>query len=304
MDFLKITASLCGFVMTRHKITGSEQLLGACLAELAGPIRIVDVGSADYEANAQVPYGPLLRSQRNSVIGFDPQGGGVQQAEPVMCLTLPFIVGDGNKGTFRHCAAPMTSSLLEPNMLFLKRFENLPELCRVIAAETVETVALDDLPEVAGTDYLKIDVQGASLIVLQNAVKLLSKTLFVHVEVEFAPIYKDAAYFGDVEAFLRANGFEFHHFLNFGTRRELSKSYAIGARATRLLWADCVFVASAERIDMFEPSQLAKMAVIAQDCYGCTDLAHHCLCRLDVKAGTAFAEALEDLVASTGGSTA
>lgn len=49
------------------------------------------------------------------------------RAEDGRRLDLPYAVGDGRTHEFRVCAAPMTSSLLEPDAPLLQHFENLAE---------------------------------------------------------------------------------------------------------------------------------------------------------------------------------
>ena len=56
-------------------------------------------------------------------------------------------------------------------------------------------------------DLLKLDVQGAELLVLRGAEKSLPRVRLVFVEVSFRPIYEGSAVFADVYAFLRGHGF-------------------------------------------------------------------------------------------------
>jgi hypothetical protein len=79
------------------------------------------------------------------------------------------------------------SSLLEPNMALLDQFTGFAELFRVVATRPVATRRLDDVPQAAGADYLKLDVQGAELMVLDGAAETLRSVLVVHTEAEFAP---------------------------------------------------------------------------------------------------------------------
>lgn len=51
----------------------------------------------------------------------------------------------------------------------------------------VETVRLDDVPETASVDLLKIDIQGGELMVFQNAERRLADALVIQTEVEFLP---------------------------------------------------------------------------------------------------------------------
>jgi methyltransferase FkbM-like protein len=101
----------------------------------------------------------------------------------------------------------MTSSLYAPNTPLLAAFDRLEELVRVVREIPIETHRLDDVPEAAGADYLKIDVQGAELDVLRGAPRLLAEALVVHAEVEFVPLYREQPLFADVDRTLRGAGY-------------------------------------------------------------------------------------------------
>jgi len=258
----------------------------------SGDLLIVDVGAAEYSEAALPAYAALLRSPGTRVVGFDAHADA--QAAPApggQFVMLPYAIGDGGTHMFRSCAAPMTSSLFEPNIPWLERFENLAELCRVVDRASIDTIPLDDVPEARGATFLKVDVQGATLMVLGGARAVLEDVVVVQTEVEFGPIYQGTPRFGDVERFLASAGFAFHHFRDFGTRREMSGTSAFGARATRQLWADAVFVPDFERMDRLSPSALLRLAAVAHDCYDVQDLAHACLVRFDEAKGSQLAAA-------------
>ncbi|WP_353861950.1 FkbM family methyltransferase [Azospirillum formosense] len=271
--------------------------LASALADRFGRLLIVDIGAAEYSGGRHPPYAPLLEAPQAVVLGFEPHAEARAATEADQRrIMLPHAVADGREHRFHLCAAPMTSSLLEPNMAWLERFEDLASLCRVVGTEPVSTVRLDDVPEAGAADFIKIDVQSATLLVLGGAERVLSNALLIHTEVEFGPIYQDAPRFGDVDRFLSARGFEFHHFLDFGTRRVLSGDYAFGRTASRQLWADAVFVPSFARLDALDAVALLKLAAMAHDCYGIEDLAHACLTRADRLTGSDLAAAYRTAV--------
>ena len=74
----------------------------------------------------------------------------------------------------------------------------------------VPVTTLDSLCESAGmqrTDLLKIDVQGAEMLVLRGAGRMLANTRFILIEVSFKPYYVGGATFDQVYGHLQQCGF-------------------------------------------------------------------------------------------------
>ena len=65
------------------------------------------------------------------------------------------------------------------------------EVFQVVRTHQVQTTRLDDIPETADVDLLKVDVQGAEMMVFEGAPQRLKSALIVDVEVEFIPLYKN-----------------------------------------------------------------------------------------------------------------
>jgi FkbM family methyltransferase len=100
---------------------------------------------------------------------------------------------------------------------------------------TVATSTIDHVAERHGIErvgFLKLDVQGAELAVLQGATRLLgeSRVDVIACEIEFIELYKDQPLFLDVAAFAEANGLKL--FGIYAPRPDI-----IG----RIAWADVVF---------------------------------------------------------------
>lgn len=254
-------------------------------------VKIVDVG-AMWNGEHNIPYARLEKTVPCKVIGFEPVAEECEKLNRMGrpgCAYLPHVIGDGTRRTFYECNDPMTSSVFEPNIELLAKFHRLGELARVVATRLVETRRLDDLPEVEGADYLKLDVQGGELMVLQGAVETLRNVLVVHTEAEFAPLYKNQPLFADIDAFLRAQGFVLHRLMpviGVGEFKAAGPAPGPVSAASQTLWCDLVYVRDFMAFDRLSAEQLLKLAVILHENYASQDLAALALEAYDRKTGS------------------
>jgi FkbM family methyltransferase len=252
-------------------------------------LKIVDVGAMKLETGTEC-YAPLLRTAPCELIGFEPVTAEFDRLRGIAKEHehyLPYFVGDGSMRIFHECNFPMTSSLFEPNTELLAKFQNLEELVRVVKKSPVQTTRLDDMPEVRGTDFLKVDVQGAELLVFRGGMDMLSDVLVIQTEIEFVPLYKDQPLFGDIDAFLRVRGFQFHRMEAAGrTFKPLISNNNPNATMGQLLWGDAVYVRDFMTFDRLAPTALLKLACILHECYRSYDLAAVALEAHDRQAGT------------------
>lgn len=264
------------------------------IAPLLPPIprlKIVDVGAMSFGEGAE-PYARLVQVMPCDLYGFEPVEAEFQKlkatAKPHQHY-LPYFIGDGSTRTFYECNHTMTSSLFEPNTELLAKFQNLEELTRVHKTYQVETKRLDDIPEMKGTDYLKLDVQGAELLVLQGAPNMLEDVLVIHTEVEFLPMYKDQPLFGDIDSHLRSKGFSVHKLMPVGrTFKPLIFRNDINAGLSQALWSEAVYVRDFMSFDRMPAVDLLKIATILHQNYHSVDLAAVALAAYDKQKGTAL----------------
>jgi FkbM family methyltransferase len=256
-------------------------------------IKVVDIGANPIDGKPS--YAPLLQTGTAHVVGFEPQPDALAklnlQKGPHETY-LPVVVGDGKTQTVHFCAASGMTSLFQPNAKLLDLFHGFPEWARVIKTEEVMTRRLDDLPEAAGFDLLKIDIQGAELMVMQNAVASLQNALFIQTEVEFVPLYVDQPLASDVDQFLRQHGFVLHRFDHPVSRviKPLLLNNDIYAGLSQLLWADALYVRDFTRLDALTGDQLLRLALILNDCYNSFDLVVHLLSEYDKRIGTHYSQ--------------
>lgn len=257
-------------------------------------IKIVDVGANPIDGSP--PYAELLRGGIAEVVGFDPDPESLRRlnaAKGAAERYLPYAIGDGRRHTLHVCRAPGMTSLLEPDPRVLGLFHGAPDWGRVIARETVDTVRLDDVPETAGLDLLKLDIQGGELMAFRNAEARLADALVIHTEVLFLPLYVGQPLFGDIDVFLRGHGFAFHRFHPIVSRVVVPMllNNDIYAGMSQYVWADAIYIRDLTRLDALSSRQLLATATILHDCYGSVDIAMHILVHHDARFSTSLAAA-------------
>lgn len=262
--------------------------------------KVMDIGASSRDGNVP-PYYMLLDAGDVDLIGFEPDQEALTKlnaSKKNNAAYLPHIVGDGKRHTFRWCLSPGMSSLLQPNENVLNLLHAFPGFAKVVSTSDVETVRLDDLPETAGTEFIKIDVQGGELIVMGGALQRLKDVLAIQIEVNFLPMYKGQPLFADIDAFMRQHGFALHRFVDTAERAlcPLSIDKNPFMPGSQAMWADVVYVRDLTRLDELTDRQLLVLATIAHGICASFDLAAHLLRAHDVRRGsqlaTRYAEAL------------
>jgi len=255
-------------------------------------INILDVGASFLETPS---YQKLIDSGVGRLFGFEPDAAACarlneQYGEPHRFFQ--HFVGDGHPATFHETNWAPTGSLYPANTPLLERFQNLAEVMTPVATHAVNTTRLDDIAELDDADFFKIDVQGSELRIFQNAQRVLSGTLVIQTEVEFVEMYKGQPMFADVDSYLRAQGFQFHTFLGYGTRAFkpflANGDPNVGFR--QLIWADAIYVRDWMQLESLSASKLRNYAVLVQDLLGSCDLVHQVLQALDRKTNVDAAE--------------
>jgi len=267
----------------------------SALLEAPPRLKIVDVGALSL-GEGKDPYARLVASVPCELIGFEPVLAECErlnrEAKP-NCRYLPHAVGDGTAQTFHECNYPMTSSLLAPDAELLGMFHQLGEVTQVVARRPVQTVRLDDLAEVHGADYLKLDIQGGELMALEGATALLRDLAVLHTEVEFLPMYRGQPLFAEIDAFLRAQGFVVHRLssLRSASFRLPGIEVELTDAVSQAMWGEAVYVPDFRRFEDLRAERLLKLAVILHENYGSTDLAARALSAYDAKTGSGLADA-------------
>lgn len=252
--------------------------LAAILGSPIPMIQIMDVGAA---ALGQDRYEELVTLGYANVIGFEPNPAEYArlQNRDGPYRYLPVFLGNGGPARFHLARYPGCSSLLRPDPTVIDLFQTIDCSAadgnfHVVGTEVVKTVRLDDIGSDIVIDYLKIDVQGYELEIMRNGRKKLSNAVVIETEVEFIPFYENQPLFGDVQCFMREQGFVLHKFIDVGGRpfrpfNPPNPFYPI----SQLLFADAIFTRDFTRLESYSDDSLLKAATVLDLVYGSYDIA-------------------------------
>lgn len=254
-------------------------------------VRIVDAGAAEHRTD---PYVRLSEQDLCEVIGFEPNQASCDHRNATARPRhryLPYALGDGTVRRFHECEDGLASSFYPPNMALIGLVTWLG--IHKVAERDIATHRLDDIPEVGDVDYLKLDVQGAELDILRNAAVTLARTLVVHTEVSFVPIYEDQPLFADVDVVLRQAGFWLHGLKDMtgALPRPLNPTNPATGVANQLLWADAVYVRNFLEFESLPPEKLLKLALILHEVYQSWGLAAQALLAHERQTGSGLMQA-------------
>lgn len=255
----------------------------------APQIIVVHIGASIVADHAE-RYARLAALGRARVVAFEPNEGEYAKLTAQFgqgYMFLPYFIGRGGPARYYETNVPVTGSLLEPNYDVLDRFQSLGDLTRVTAVHQVVTHRLDDVPELTDADYIKIDVQGAEMDVFNGAERLLRAGTLIETEVAFAQLYKGQPLFGDIDVYLRGQGFQFHTLRNVCGRCfvPLYKPGNPSGAFNQMLWADAVYVKDMMALERLSTDKLIKLAILLHDVYGSIDLCMRALMELEGRPG-------------------
>jgi FkbM family methyltransferase len=226
-----------GFDLVRYDASRTPAARRARLLSEREVDVVLDVGAND---------GPFAKELRRSgfagrIVSFEP-GRASFAALEAACRSDPgwechkVAIGSVDGEAELHVAGNLSSSSLLS--MTERHVAGAPE-SRYVGTERVHVRRLDDMrPDVVcpeDTVYLKIDVQGLELQVLQGAESLLDQVAVVESELSLTPLYEQGATFAEVVDHLDARGF---HLVSLDP-------VFIDPRDGRLLQLDGIFARSA-----------------------------------------------------------
>ncbi len=264
------------------------------LGELTPIIEVLDAGAS--ALSEQVIYAPLLKDNAATVTGFEPNQAQLDLLRARFSDSshrwLPYFLGNGEKTNFYITKHADCSSLFAPNLKLINEFNGVGApggegFFEVAEISQVQTTRLDDITDLTPPDYIKADIQGGELDMLRHGTNTLKNALVLQVECEFVEIYQNQPLFGDIQVFLREQGFILHKMIDINGRA--FKPLIFGNHPynpmSQILWADCIFVRDFMKLAELSNEQLLKTFTIMVDIYKSWDLAYRILTEYDARTG-------------------
>ena len=191
-----------------HEIT---RVLRASGVFAGNPVVVADIGARGGVDARWGAYGEDCR-----VIAFEPDAAECErlnreaQADPRLRYYPVALHRGRGEQTLHITQGQCSSSFRKPNMPFVERFPQVA-MGRVVGQAQVPTVDLDSFAKesgLGGVDFIKVDVEGVELDVLEGARQLMhDSVLGIYSEVFFQPYWVDSPLFAEVDQYLRRQGF-------------------------------------------------------------------------------------------------
>lgn len=210
-------------------------------AQIDEYIKILDVGAAGEIKSNWSFFEPLL-----DYVGFEPDDRSYKNLinRENICRSYQIkntALWNNNERISINLVKKITnSSYYLPNKDLLK---NYPDSQRfdVVGKIKIDAKTLDSL-NIKNINFIKIDVQGAELKILEGGKNSLKDCMGIEAEVSFIEIYKNQPLFGDIYNYAINNNFMFVTFSEIINWKR--KSTDVGRR--QMAFADAVFLKSPE----------------------------------------------------------
>ena len=179
---------------------------------------------------------------------------------------------------FYHCVSSDLSSVYKPNHSVVKRFVDFP-LFGVVREERISVDTLENQLIKNGfdeIDFVKIDVQGHELAILNGGGKFIEQLIGIETEIEFVEFYEGQPLFEDVNKFMIAHGFELYDLQR--SFSQISKDKKINkGRKGQLVCGNALYFRSPENVVKLFQNDFNKLknAVYVYSIYGYIDLANN-----------------------------
>ncbi|WP_215323926.1 FkbM family methyltransferase [Polynucleobacter sp. MWH-Braz-FAM2G] len=210
------------------------------------------------------------------VMGFEPDQrafAGLIKNEQMVWINaaLADYEGDATLLVTRH---QTNTSLLKPNRLVIDSIYQNPSDFDVVKEVTVPCTTLDKASLQSGLapTAIKIDTQGTELSILKGALNCLKNSLLViELEVEFVELYQHQPLFGEIDSFLRDQGFVLFDLGNLLMLKRGSYGFS-QERKGQIIAADALYFRTPDNLAKLLDSLNGESAInlIAQYCGVCS----------------------------------
>jgi len=234
--------------------------------ELDKFIQVMDIGAS---AINEVPFYKTLLdtglAHLNAFEGDPRQIENIRNTYTNSCSIFNEFLFDGTEQTLYVASeASGMSSLLKPKKSALNFFNGFNQFGKIERTESVRTKRLDDITEINKIDVLKMDIQGAELTVLKNSIEKLKDCLVIQLEVSYISLYENQPSFGDVDVWMRSQGYVPHCFLDIKRWSIAPTIFNDNFRVpgNQLLESDIVYIKDPLELKLLSVQQLIKFVAI------------------------------------------
>ena len=255
------------------------------IIDLEPKIEIMDIGAA---AIAETPiYTKLIDEKIATLNAFE---GDKRQSNKLKSkyennikLYDEFLFDGSIQNLYlAHPESGMTS-LFKPNEKVLNFFNGFANFGKVEKIEKIKTKKLDDIKNLPLIDFTKLDIQGSELTVLKNGLKKLKNCLAIQLEVSFVCLYENQPSFGEVDLWMRNNGYLPHTFLDIKKWSITPTIFNNNLRqpGNQLLESDIIYIKDPFKLDVLSDTQLKKFILISHYLFKSVDLAVYLILELE-----------------------
>lgn len=236
------------------------------------PIVLADIGAAGGIHERWRGLGAGLK-----IMGFEPDQRAfseLKSSKQAIWINAALAEHEGN-ATLLITRHQTNTSLLRPNRTVVDSIYQNPADFDIVKEVVVPCTTLDLASEQSGVfpAAIKIDTQGTELSILKGGLKCIERSLLViELEVEFIELYQDQPLFGEVDAFLRKQGFIL---FDLGNLLMLKRGRYMFPRERKgqLVAADALYFRSPDSLVNLISNlsgESKRLAIIAQYCAVCT----------------------------------
>ena len=245
------------------------------ILEIEKKIEIMDIGAA---AITETPvYKRLIDLGLGNLNAFEGDKRQSQKLKDEYGTNIKLFekfIFDGNEQDLYLCTAESgMTSVLKPDQNALNFFNGFGGVT-VKKVEKIKTTKLNDISELPLIDFAKMDIQGAELTVLKNGTEKLKDCLALQLEVSYIALYEKQPSFGEIDLWMRSQGFVPHCFLDVKRWSIYPTIFNNNFRTpgNQLLESDVVYIKDPLKLHLLSDDQLKKISIISHYCFQSVDL--------------------------------